>query len=311
MVVRWLIALIAIFSASPSDAEKRIALSFDDIPRFTGPELSREERQKMLIAGLKRAGVKQAVFFVNPAKLEETGSPPDESAITRYARAGHVLANHTDNHLKLGDVSADEYLAHIDRAEAWLKGRKGRRPWFRFTYLDEGGRDKAKRDAVRAGLKARGLRNGYVTAEAVDWHMLNLWVEAAAAGKSVERKALCAFYARHHLGAAEFADDLAQKALGRSPAHVMLLHETDLAAHCIGDLVSALRGAGWIIITADKAYADPIGSVQPDVPSAQGGLIEAIAWEKGLSAPRWYEFNDTNKMAADFKDKVLKESSVQ
>lgn len=308
--MRWLIVLAALVAATPLPAEKRIALSFDDVPRYAGPELSREKRQKLLIAGLKKARVKQAVFFVNPAKLDETGNPPDEGSITRYAKAGHGLANHTDNHLKLGDVSADEYLARIDKAEAWLKGRKGYRPWFRFTYLDEGGRDKAKRDAVRAGLKARGLSNGYVTTEAVDWHMLNLWVEAVAAGKTVDRTALCSFYAQHHLAAAEFDDGLARRALSRSPAHVMLLHETDLAAYCIGDLVAALRGAGWTIITADKAYADPISQLQPDVPVAQGGLIEAIAWEKDVPAPRWYEYNDTKKMTADFKVKVLKEASA-
>jgi peptidoglycan-N-acetylglucosamine deacetylase len=310
MAVRWLIALAALTVASPSSAEKRIALSFDDVPRYTGPELTREERQKLLIVSLKKARVKQAVFFINPAKLDETGSPPDEGAITRYAKAGHALANHTDNHLKLGDVRAEEYLSHIDKAEAWLKGRKGYRPWFRFTYLDEGGRDKAKRDAVRAGLKARGLSNGYVTTEAVDWHMLNLWVAAVGAGKRVDRKALCRFYAGHHLAAAEFDDGLAQKALGRSPAHVMLLHETDLAAYCIGDLVAALRGAGWTILTADQAYADPISNLFPDVPVAQGGLIEALAWEKGLPAPRWYEYNDTKKMTADFNAKVLKEPAT-
>jgi peptidoglycan-N-acetylglucosamine deacetylase len=305
IAVRWLIALMALAVTTPIAAEKQIALSFDDVPRYTGPELSREKRQQQLIAGLKKAKVKQAVFFVNPAKLDETGNPPDEGAITRYAKAGHLLANHTDNHLKLSDASADEYLARIDAAEAWLKGRKGYRPWFRFTYLDEGGKDKAKRDAVRAGLKARGLRNGYVTTESSDWHMLVLWQQAVKAGQAVDRQKLCQFYAQHHFDAAEFADALAQKTLGRSPAQVMLLHETDLAAYCIGDLVSALRNGGWKIITADKAYADPIGTLLPDVPSAQGGLIEALAWEKKLPAPRWYKYNNTDLLTEDFNRKVL------
>jgi peptidoglycan-N-acetylglucosamine deacetylase len=303
------LCLLLVFSSSPALARKSIALSFDDIPRHTGPELSREERQRLLIAGLKKAGVRQAVFFVNPASLATTGTPPDEGAITRYAKAGHVLANHTDNHLKLGDNSAEDYLAHIDIAERWLKGRRGYRPWFRFTYLDEGGKDKVKRDAVRVGLAKRGLRNGYVTTEAADWHMLELWVNAAKEGKAVDRKRLCEFYARHHFDAAEFDDGLARKALGRSPAHVMLLHETDLAAYCIGDLVAALRQGGWTIITADKAYADPIGKLMPDVPSAQGGLIEALAWEKGLPAPRWYEYNNTDLQTEDFNRKVLLSSA--
>jgi peptidoglycan-N-acetylglucosamine deacetylase len=306
--MRRLFLLAALLVAAPSYAEKRIALSFDDVPRYAGPELSREERQKRLIAELKKARVKQAVFFVNPAKLSETGEPVDDGWIMRYAKAGHVIANHTDDHLKLGDNSAEEYLKHIDSAENWLKGRKGYRPWFRFTYLDEGGKDKAKRDAVRAGLAKRGLRNGYVTTESADWHMLILWADALKAGKTVDRQKLCGFYAKHHFDAAEFDDGLAQKALGRSPAHVMLLHETDIAAYCIGDLVAALRAGGWTIVTADKAYADPIGKLMPDTPSAQGGLIEAIAWEKGLPAPRWYEYNNTKLQTKDFNQRVLGEA---
>jgi peptidoglycan-N-acetylglucosamine deacetylase len=305
--MRWVFAIAAFIIAMPAMAEKQIALSFDDIPRYTGPVLERNERQRMLIAALKKAGVKQAVFFINPAALQGETPPLDESSITNYAKAGHVLANHTDNHVKLSDVSADDYLARIDAAEKWLKGRKGYRPWFRFTYLDEGGKDKVKRDAIRAGLAVRGLRNGYVTTEAADWNMLILWANAMKEGKRVDQRKICDFYAQHHFKAAEFDDQLARKALGRSPAHVMLLHETDLAALCIGDLVAALKKGGWKIVTADKAYADPIKALMPDTPSAQGGLIEAIAWEKKLPAPRWYEYANTDLMAKDFKEKVLRE----
>ncbi len=52
-----------------------------------------------------------------------------------------------------------------------LKLKRGYRPWLRFPQLDEGGSDKAKRDAVRAGMKARGIRHGYVTADGWDWYM--------------------------------------------------------------------------------------------------------------------------------------------
>ena len=177
---------------------------------------------------------------------------------------------------------AADYLADVDRAEDWLEGRKGRRPWFRFPFLDEGRGDKAKRDAVRAGLKARGLSNGYVTAEASDWNMEALAGQAAERGKKMDIEALRDLYVESHVEAAEFYDALARRTLGRSPAHVLLLHETDLAALFVGDLVTALRRRGWEIVTADKAYADPIGRLRPDVPSAQGTLTEALAWEKGL-----------------------------
>jgi peptidoglycan-N-acetylglucosamine deacetylase len=287
--------------ASPVTAKKQIALTFDDIPRSQGAFLTVDDRRAKLIAALKRAKVKQAAFFINPSRLE--GS--DDNRVMDYVRAGHVIANHSNTHLNLSDVSAEEYLADIDKAELWLKGRKGYRPWFRFPYLNEGRRDKLKRDAIRAGLKARGLQNGYVTAESSDWHIENLTIEAKRDQKIVDRDALRDLYVSWHVDAANFYNDLALKTLGRSPAHVMLLHETDIAALYIEDLVAALRKDGWTIITADKAYADPIAKAMPDTPSAQGDLIEALAWEKGLPAPRWFQYNDTDLATKEFTAKVL------
>jgi hypothetical protein len=89
---------------------------------------------------------------------------------------------------------------------------------------------------------------------------------------------------------------------------MLLLHETDLAALFIPDLVAALRKTGWRIVSADEAYRDPIGRLQPDVPSAQGTLTEALAWERGVPAPRWYERVDPKVATPLFERRVLKES---
>jgi peptidoglycan-N-acetylglucosamine deacetylase len=311
MLWRLVSMVILALAATSAHAEKRIALSFDDIPRHKGAFLEYDERAIKLIAALDRAGVKQAVFFLNPAKLAEEQGKGGEDRIAAYVAAGHVIANHSNTHPSLSDLSAEAYLADIDEAEKWLKGLPGYRPWFRFPFLNEGRKDKAKRDAVRAGLKARGLRNGYVTAECSDWHIDNLANSAAAAGKAVDMEALRDLYVECHVKAANFYDQLAVKTLGRSPAHVMLLHETDIAALFIGDLVAALRKEGWTIVTADEAYKDRIGKLMPDTPSAQGTLTEALAWEKGLPVPRWYEGINTDVLTAQFNEKVLKEAPAK
>jgi len=198
----------------------------------------------------------------------------------------------------------------VDRAAAWLKGRRGYRPWFRFPYLDEGGPDKAKRDAVRAGLAARHLRNGYVTVDGSDWNIDALATAAIRAGKPVDLNALRDLYVETMVQAADYYDGLAIRTIGRSPAHVLLLHETDLAALYIEDLVAALRADGWEIVTADAAFADPIAKAMPDVPSAQGTLTEAMAWEKGLPAPRWYERDNLDIANPLFARRVLHEAAV-
>lgn len=300
--------LAAMLVALPAAAQKRIALSFDDAPRGAGAFLDPDARAKKLTAALSRAGVKQAVFFVNPGNIGQPGHGDGRANLDRYVKAGHVLANHSWSHPKLGNTDATAYLADLDRAEAWLKPRPGYRPWFRFPYLDEGGKDKVKRDAIRAGLKARGLINGYVTAESSDWNIESLTIAAKQAGKTIDMQALRDLYVESHVEAAEFYDALAVKTLGRSPAHVMLLHETDIAALFIGDLVKALKAGGWTIITADEAYADPLRDAAPDTPHAQGTLIEALAWEKGLPAPRWYDRNDMKLANPLFAQRVLGET---
>jgi peptidoglycan/xylan/chitin deacetylase (PgdA/CDA1 family) len=306
---RWLLPLlILLLLPVPAAAQKMIALSFDDVPRARGAYFTPDERTKRIIRELWKADAPQAVFFVVPGQLGQGDGYGGQLRIQAYVDAGHAIANHSYTHPHLSAMTAETYLADIDKAETWLKDRGARRPWFRFPFLDEGGKDKAKRDAVRAGLAARGLRNGYVTAESSDWHLENLTREAVQAKKKVNRKALGELYVTWHVEAANFADAMMQKVIGRQPIQVLLLHETDLAALYIGDLVRALRKDGWTVVDADTAYADPIGEAMPDVPAANGTLTEALAWAAGVPAPRWYRYNQTDLATAVFRKKVLGES---
>ncbi len=302
-----LLAIALVFAVTPVQAQKRIALTFDDVPRDAGAYFTPDERTTKLIAALKMAKVKQVAFFINPGNLAKPDGQGGERRIAAYVAAGHIIANHSFSHPMLSKTAADVYLTDIDKATEWLKGRKGYRPWFRFPFLDEGRKDKVKRDAIRAGLAARGLRNGYVTAEASDWNMETLTMNAVKAGKPINMAALRDYYVTLHVEAANFYDGLARQTIGRSPAHVMLLHETDMAAMFIGDLVAALRKDGWEIVTADAAYRDPIGKVVYDTPSAQGTLTEMMAWQKGLPAPRWYRYDDIDEADAKFRSDVLGE----
>lgn len=306
--MKWLVALLLIVSALPAAAQKRIAFTFDDVPRRAGAFLTPDQRTKLLISTLRRSGVKQAAFFLNPGNV----AADDRTATARidaYVAAGHVIANHSATHPSLSKVSAEAFLANVDCAEAWIAPRAGHRPWLRYPFLDEGRRDKAKRDAIRAGLAARSMRNAYVTIDGYDWDLEQRAVDAVAAGKRIDRKALRDLYVETQVGAAEYYDGLAVRATGRSPIHVILLHETDLAALYVGDLVKALRAKGWTMATVDEAYADPVAieATRYDTPSAQGTLTEMLACQKGLPTPRWYERNDSDVLGALFATRVLHE----
>ena len=306
-----LFALLLITSWSGAEAQKRIAFTFDDVPRGRGAFFTPDERTERLIAGLRKGGVKQAAFYLVPGQIGHDDGIGGEQRIAAYVKAGHVIADHSFTHPHLTELSAADYMADVDKAEAWLKGREGRRPWFRYPFLDEGGDDKAKVASVRAALKARGLANGYATVDGSDWNIETQTAEAVKAGKTIDMDALRDLYVSTMVGAADFADQLSQKTWGRQPAQVIVLHETDMAALYIADLAAALRKDGWTIITADEAYSDPISKLVPDVPSANGTLVELAAWEKGLPKPRWYERNDIALANRLYAERVLHESPAR
>ena len=287
---------------------KRIALTFDDVPRGPGAFYTPAERTTRLIAALRAGGVRQAAFFANPGRI---GLKNDGAArLATYAAAGHVIADHSFSHRDLRSMPADAFLADIDKAEAWLKGRRNYRPWFRFPGLNQGGRDRAKRRIVVDGLAARGLRIAWVTVDGSDWNIEGQTIAAKKAGAPIDDGALRDLYVETMVQSADFADALMRRVAGRQVPQVMLLHETDIAARYVGDLVAALRRDGWAIVTADTAFADPIYDQKGDFESANGTLPEAIAWERKIGGPLYYERNDMPLANRLFAERVLHKMPV-
>jgi peptidoglycan/xylan/chitin deacetylase (PgdA/CDA1 family) len=305
--VRLLLLFVLLATSwSGAEARKRIAFSFDDVPRAQGAFFTSDQRTKTLISAMRRAGIRQAAFFVTTGNLEQPDGAGGERRIERYVAAGHVIANHSHSHRWLHRTDVAAYVEDIDRAATWLSGRKGYRPWYRFPYLDEGRRDIAKRDAVRAALKERGLRNGYVTIDNYDWHLENLASQACRDGRPIDLHALEKLYVETLLAASNFYERIAADTLGRSPVHVLLLHETDIAAMFVDDLAAALRRDGWEIVPIDEAYRDPIAATEPDSWFLNAGRIAALAHTKG-KAPRdlMHERTDEEVLSRLFNERVL------
>lgn len=307
MARRLVLAFLLVLATGPAAAQeaKRIAISFDDVPRHQGGFMTPDERAIALIAGLHEAGVEQAAFFVTTGNLEHDYGQGGETRIRAYVAAGHVIGNHSHSHSWLHRSGIDAYIADLDRAEAWLAGQPGHRPWYRFPYLDEG-RDPVRRDALRAALKERGLLNAYVTVDNFDWAIDGLAQRAVEEGRAIDRAALGALYVETIVDTAEFNDRIARETLGRSPAHVLLLHETDLNALFIVDLVAGLRAAGWQIITMDEAYADPIARIEPDTLYLGGGRVSALANVAGMApASLVHPRTDEAELARLFEERVI------
>jgi peptidoglycan/xylan/chitin deacetylase (PgdA/CDA1 family) len=300
--------LAACATVDEAQMHRHIALTFDDVTLGDGPLLSGTERTARLITELEAAGVEEAMFFITTGNVAAEGAAGMER-VNQYAAAGHTLANHSHAHAGLSGVETADFIADLDRAAAVLTGLDNVEPWFRYPYLDEGS-GPAQRDALREALAARGLGNGYVTINTFDWALVNLTADAMLAGIDVDIDRLRDLYVDVILESTVFYDDLGRETLGRSPLHVLLLHENDLAALFVGDLVAELRTRGYEIVPATQAFTDPIAAREPDTMWLGQGRIAALARERGASAGRLEPpAEDLGYLERRFNEEVLLEAA--
>jgi peptidoglycan/xylan/chitin deacetylase (PgdA/CDA1 family) len=288
-------AFISFSTLANSALSQQIAFTFDDAPRHDEHVFSGINRTKTLITQLKKSGVHQAAFFCNTRKMDTTG----RMRLQLYSDAGHVIANHTHSHADLEQTELSVYLAEIEKAHGYLQGFSTFRRWFRFPFLREGNTVE-KRDGVRRKLASMEYTNGYVTIDNFDWYMNKLLQKALESGRKVHYDRLAKVYIRVLIEGAEFYDAIAKRVLHRSPKHVLLLHENDLAALFIYDLVEEFKARNWSIVSSDEAYSDPIARMDPDTFFLNQGRVAALASDKGDAGPFW-KWEEEEELESLFK----------
>lgn len=277
-VKRWVFACLLIAFNSHFAWAGEIALTFDDAPTPDSDVMDGEARTTKLISQLSDAGVKQALFFVTTKHIDSTS----EKRLRDYVKAGHLLGNHSHEHLSANKESVNDILVDAYRAHLILKPYDGVLPLYRFPYLHYG-TDPQTREQISAGLDELGYSIGYVTVDNFDWYIDSLFRESVKAGKKINKEKLGQLYVETIWETIEFYDEIAKKHLGRSPKHVLLLHENDLAATYVGDLVRHIRSKGWKIISPQEAFSDPISQHQGDLAFTKQGRVAALAHESGIA----------------------------
>jgi len=274
---------------------QEIAITFDDAPRPGSKLFSSEERAEKIITGLKKAGVSDVLMFVTTKNIAKSSG----KVLEAYTKAGFHLGNHSHSHLSAHKVDTEKYLADITKATNVLKGYDNVVPYYRHPFLHQG-LDRATRDRIRGYLAENKYKHGYVTVDNYDWYMDALLKKAVKQGKNIDYKALKKAYVSVLWKSIVFYDEIAKKTLGRSPKHILLLHENDIAALYIGDLVEHIRKQGWKIISPLEAYKDPIASTVPDVLLNNQGRVASIASSKGWDKKRLRHEGENEKYLDEY-----------
>lgn len=278
----WMVAALALPAASARAGT--IAFTFDD--GFDPREQPRApEWNAAMLQALRQARLKAMLF---PAG-RRVDTPQGLALVRAWGEAGHAIGNHTYGHRDYGSprVSFAEFSADVLAAEALFHAMPGWTKRLRFPYLNEG--DTAdKRDRMRDWMRLRGYASGGVSIDTSDWyyaHRFGQWRERHPdADPAPFREA----YLNHLWGRANHYEALAQRVLGRSPRHVMLLHTNAVNAEFLPDVIAMFRAKGWRVIDAAEAFEDPLYRRQPAVAPAGESIVWSIARQarhRGLRHP--------------------------
>jgi peptidoglycan/xylan/chitin deacetylase (PgdA/CDA1 family) len=293
--MRLLALLLFALHATCSTAQT-LAFTFDDgiDPRVTTNASALNDQ---ILDALRRSQVRAALLPV----AGRVNTPEGLALVRQWGEQGHLIGNHSYSHKSLAATSSTDFTADIDRAHEILKSMPGFRAWFRFPYLKEGD-TVDKRDAVRLWLQQHDYRTLPVSVDASDWYYNTRMLDWQAVDPTRTVSGYRTAYLDHLWDRASYYDSLARKLLGRSPAHIILLHTNAINATFLADAIQMFRSRGWVIVSPQQAVNDPLYAMQPTRLPAGESIVWALAkqsGEKGLRYPGEsdvYEKNSIDRM---------------
>lgn len=260
---------------------QELAFSFDDGPKLEAtPLLSPQARNAALLTHLAQAKA-QAVFFVTVSQGSDR--PEGRALLQALGEGGHLIANHTVTHpdFNAAGTSLDAFERELEGCDAVIRAVPGYARFFRFPYLREGATE-AKRDGIRAYLRQKDYRIGYVSIDTCDWLIDQRLCEKLAKDPKADLAPWRAYYLEHLRQFSEAYRALAKGIYGRDIPHVLLLHHNLLNALFLGDVIRNFRERGWTLVAPEVAYRDPAYRVEPKVLPVDGSVLDSAAEALGI-----------------------------
>jgi hypothetical protein len=144
-----------------------------------------------------------------------------------------------------------------------------------------------KRDGMRHWMLDHGYRPGPVSIDTSDWYYNDRFLKWRSGHPGEDPEQVRKAYLAHLWDRAQYYDNLAKAVLGRSPAHVMLLHTSFINAEFLPDILAMFRSKGWKIVNPRDAFDDPVYSMTTTTIPAGESILWALAKQSGVSGLRY------------------------
>lgn len=268
-------------------ADRRIALTFDDLP-MTGGSLCDVEGVHAVTRQLTNtlAGRSLPATGFVTARRPCLGPELLRETLARWTAAGASLGNHSATHPDVDTTPMDAYLADIEEGQRLLEAAApGAEAWFRHPLLHTGA-DPARKERLTAHLRERGYRVAPVTVDNQEWVYAAVYADARARGDGALADRVAEAYVEHLEAATRFYERLSVDVFEREIPQVLLLHANLLNAERMEAVIEMLERRGYAFVALEDALENP-AYARPDTYVGPRGLswLQRWALEDGIDVP--------------------------
>ena len=220
--------------------------------------------------------------FVVQKSVEDLGTSAGTLILRDWITHGFDLGNHSYAHPDFNDLTVQQFEDQITRGEATfvpLMKAAGRKPeFFRFPY-NHTGDTKEKHDTIADFLAHRGYRLAPCTIETSDWMFNTAYGRMLARHDDTSAARLRAEYLAFTAAQIDYFDGLNKQVLGYDPPQIMLIHDNQLNADVIEDLLAIFEKKRFRWVSLSDAEADLVYH-NPDTFITKFGPMWGYRWAK-------------------------------
>ena len=309
----FLILALALCTSAGASAQKRIAVTIDDVPFLANTPITIEEAaalNRAILDTLRRHSVR-AVGFVNEDRLLLPGKVDAGVAILdSWLDAGMELGNHNFGHVGLWKSTLAESQDAVLKGEVftrWAAGRKGATlRYYRHPYTQTG-KDEQERQAFESFLASRGYTVAPFTVEHDDYLFSCVYDKLQGPERDSLRAAVAEEFDAHLRQSIATFELMSDQLFGRQIAQILLIHATRLNADTLDRTLLTLQSLGYQFVSLEEALKDDAYRT-PAPASRQFGPSWLARWAraKGVKLTAYGQPDPSGRAAALHKELCAK-----
>jgi peptidoglycan/xylan/chitin deacetylase (PgdA/CDA1 family) len=254
MFRRWVgaISLLCLFNLCSYAEDNEIAITIDDLP-FVGSGTSTpnnlkrtQDRFMAIVNALVDNQVPATGFAIGGAVAKN-----EWDLLETFRDRGLTLGNHTYTHLSLNSISAEKYIADIEKADNTLSRVMTEPKYFRYPYLAEGKGEKKQK--VLNYLGEHQYTVAPVTIDSKDYEFNAQFYRIPYRQRAQRLEQFKKRYLAFIWKQTEKAEKKAKRVEGQPVKQILLIHANLLNSLCLGDIIELYRSKGYKFISLEEA----------------------------------------------------------